>query len=324
MELLRRSFLAVTPTTGGVALMVASLLIGTSDAAADPFTLSKATAGGGAVVDFRSDEIESEAALAAGPGYSASAYTDRRYDPFNNTSQLTGGARAATSRFNQFARGEASTEDLWECEGGGCIVGPGAPGFNVGITSRIRFDGVLDPLIADLIAGIDGTDESSLSVYFSYAFPDGTFTFLSCYEPGNAFERAESGCGTPIEAYFDREDGTHVDLTDRLVFGTNAAGAPTVAFNESLAWVGSDITFRDTLTIITEIRSNDSETAHVLDFFNTFTIGQSTSAPGIVFRSALGRTTGPPPGPSVPEPATLGLLAVGVIGAATKRRCAKR
>ena len=216
----------------GTVLALFALLVSPRDAAASPFSLSRATIGGATNTDFRLDELKSHADISAGPEYLASASTNLEFGPF--TSYLTGRVKVATNGTDRFARAEASVDDSWTCPiGEGCL--------NLVLLAQmnaiVAFDGILDPLIASVIAGVDGTDESSLSVFFSYLFPDGMFSFRACYEAGDAFVRAELGCGTVLQAGFDRSNGTHIDLTNRLVLGVDATGAHTVAFNEILPWI---------------------------------------------------------------------------------------
>lgn len=287
--------------------------------------MSRVSVGAGSPTDFRTDGPDTSASVSAGAGHEASAYTDRFNDVVGNVWHLRGGATAATSGADQRARAEAAVEDGWsQCPDGNC--GSTVPLGGTPMSSRIIFDGVLDPLIASLIEHpeIVATDSSSLDVFFQYVFPAGTFTFEACYEAGNAFERAESGCGTPLRAEFAAADGRQVDLTSKLVLGINALGQHTVAFDEARGWSLFNGKWNDSVTMITDIRSNDSEDAHLLNFFNTFRIEQTSNDPSLQFFSALGRTSAAPgstetPVP-VPEPATVSLVLAGLLGAAARRR----
>jgi hypothetical protein len=302
----------------GLSVALLAVLGFPGEVAAEPFSMSQVTVGGATVVGGGPQVIVSDAEFVAGPGYSASAYTDR--DTIASPQGVAGGARSATNGQDQNARAQAFVLDTWRCPANSVCAStvPIAP-----MIARVAFDGILDPLIAALISGVDGTDESSLSVFFNYVFPGGSFTFNACYEPGPAFERAESGCGTPLEAYISTPADGQLDLTDRVVLGLNTAGQTTVAFDYSLSWFSTTVPWDDTLEIITDIRSNDSNAAHLLDFFNTFKIAQMSADPNFMFTSDLGRTSEPLPIVSeVPEPGTLLLLGSGlvVVARASQRR----
>jgi hypothetical protein len=291
-----------------------TMLLAPRGAAGASISLSTANVGGGVFSGGGVDTLTSSASAGAG-GHRADALTSAETGP-QGTNDMRAGARALTTTFDQIARATAEMADAWGCPTDVCGVIGGIP---VSFEARIAFEGILDPLIIDLINDIDGTDQASLEVFFQYQFGGGTFNFGACYEPGNAFERAESGCATPIHATYDRADGTSDDLTGGLVFG--AGGAVSLA--AFLGWELIGNTFEDRMELVTDIRSNDSEVPHILDFFNTFHVEQVSTDPTRPFSSALGRTS-LAAAPTVPEPATLTLLAAGLVAAARRLRLRQR
>jgi hypothetical protein len=300
-------------TRSALVLALLTMLSAPRVVAASSITISTATVGGVVVTGGGPDTLTSSAS-AGGGNHRADAQTNP-HRGLQGTDDMRAGARALTNTFNQVARATAEMSDTWSCPSPGiCGVLP-TPDMPLQFLAHISFDGVLDPLIVDLVNGIDGTDESSLEVFFQYQFEGGTFSFGACYEPGNAFDRAESGCITPIYATFERGGHPTLDLTSRLVFGNGGA----VSFNESLDWQLTNGSFDDRLELITSIRSNDSEVPHILDFFNTFYVAQLSSDPNMPFRSALGRTSVGAV-TAVPEPASVVLLLTGLGALGTRRR----
>jgi hypothetical protein len=211
-----------------VILIVLAVLPAPRDAAADPFSLSKVTVGGGTFSDGGPFDLVTKAEVTAGAGHVASAYTDQLTRLTNQG--LSAGARAGTSGEEQSARAEAPS---WT---------PGSARTARSSATSRRWRPHLvgrHPRPAHRLADRRRRRHrsSSLSAFFSYTFPYGTFSFQACYEPGNAFDRAESGCATPLEATLDKSDGTHVDLTNAIVLGVNALGQTTVAFDFGLGWL---------------------------------------------------------------------------------------